>query len=818
MKHVLFVFVLFFISLSLFSQQTPTVSVKLKGQVADSTERKSLPYATVTITKLPENKVEAKLATAQDGSFTVTIKKKGDFLITVNTMGFKAYSQKINVDFSKPNMDLGKIYLAESSVQLKDVQIIADKPLVNVEPDKLTYSAESDPDAKTTTTIDLLRKVPMVSVDGDDNVQVKGSSSFKIFINGKPSTMATSNPKDFLRGFPASSIKDIEVITSPGAKYDAEGIGGILNIITTKKSINGYNGNVGFNTATNGWYGLNGNIAVSLGKLVFSCNFSGGMYDQPSSTSESHRSNYAASDYQFSNSSSSYKSQGRHGWSDFELSYEFDTLNLLSANVSFWGSYNKSKSTGDNEIRSSLQEITSAYGNYSNNKNSYLAPSGNIDYQRTAKRNKDETFTFSYKFDVSPQSSDLENEIRNVKNYMNNYQKVKNDKNSQEHTLQADYVMPINKIHHLELGAKYILRLNTSDYRLDTLDFASQIFRFDAERSNEFSYTQNIAAAYFNYKFKLKSFGFKAGLRVENGSTDADFKTGNYVDFTNTSLEWVPSASISYQIKMKHNFQFAYTKRIQRPDIWYLNPYVNDQDPLYISYGNPNLDAERYHRLSMSYSTFGKFGSFNMSLEHSFSNNEIDRKIHMKEKVTYTTYGNISEKKAYDANMGLNLMLSKKLSFNLNSSLSYSMYESKYDINQSTEGFSFNARCGGSYRAEKDWRFNTFVGVFKWQDGMTYKSDWNYFYNVSIGKDFFKKKLSVSLNSGFFLTKYRYWKNTQTTAFYTQRSENQNVGRNVGIRISYRFGEMETSVKKAKRGINNDDKKSGGESSGGGGN
>ena len=168
----------------------------------------------------------------------------------------------MDINGDKQPVDMGKIALSEQSTELDEVQVVAQRPLVKVEIDKLTYNAKDDPESSTSNVLDLLRKVPMVTVDGEDNIQLKGSSSFKIYMNGKPSNMITNNPSQVLKSMPANSVKDVEVITDPGAKYDAEGVGGIINIITDKRMDEGYSGSVGANGDTFGGYG--GNAYLSL--------------------------------------------------------------------------------------------------------------------------------------------------------------------------------------------------------------------------------------------------------------------------------------------------------------------------------------------------------------------------------------------------------------------------------------------------------------------------------------------------------------------------------------------------------------------------
>ena len=232
MKNLLIIAMGLLLPFTALSQLRSEASIKIKGQIADSINFSSIPYATITIMKLPGNIVEKRVAADINGLFETSVKTSGNYLLIANSLGYNPVQKPFSVKDGQLQFDFGKLTLKQSSVELGEVQVVADKPLVKVEADKLSYNAESDPDTKSSNALDMLKKVPLITVDGEDNVQLKGSSNYKVFVNGKPSTMASNNTKDFLRNLPASSIKNIEVITSPGAKYDAEGVGGIINIVT----------------------------------------------------------------------------------------------------------------------------------------------------------------------------------------------------------------------------------------------------------------------------------------------------------------------------------------------------------------------------------------------------------------------------------------------------------------------------------------------------------------------------------------------------------------------------------------------------------
>lgn len=213
----------------------------VKGVVADAATKEGEQYATMKITSQTDSTSTAALAVSEaDGTFSMTLKKAGSYRLFVNAMGKQPIVRNFIVSDSEPTVSLDTLYIKEASHVLGAVEIVAQKPLVKADIDKITYDIEEDPDSKTNNILEMLRKVPMVTVDGDGNIKVNGSSGFKVYVNGRSNSMMSNNPKEVLKSMPASSIKKVEVITNPGPKYDAEGVGGILNIVTVGKGIEGY--------------------------------------------------------------------------------------------------------------------------------------------------------------------------------------------------------------------------------------------------------------------------------------------------------------------------------------------------------------------------------------------------------------------------------------------------------------------------------------------------------------------------------------------------------------------------------------------------
>lgn len=322
----------------------------VSGTVVDSISREGEPYATISITRKEKPGKAVKMAvTDKDGRFSETMSGKGSFVITISSIGRKAITRNFSVTEGKKAIDLGTLYITDAKNELEGVEIVMQKPLVKADIDKIEYDIESDPDSKSNSIIEMLRKVPLVTVDGEDNITVNGSSSFKVYVNGRPNNMMTKNPKEVLKSMPANSIKKIEVITDPGPKYDAEGVGGILNIVTIGGGIEGYtltlNGNVSNRGAGGGLFGT-----IKSGKLTVSARYNYNYDGNRTGYSESSRTvteDNISADASNMASSSENKSHGNFQSGSIEASYEIDSLRLVTMSLGLWGGGNKGNSMSE---------------------------------------------------------------------------------------------------------------------------------------------------------------------------------------------------------------------------------------------------------------------------------------------------------------------------------------------------------------------------------------------------------------------------------------------------------------------------------------
>ena len=799
MKKVLFVLCsVLFATLNLAAQAKSSATYVVRGQVVDSVSKESVPYATLKIeTAQTPPKTIKMLACDVNGKFETDL-ATGTYKVTISSMGMLPAIKQFTIPSGGgKRIDLGQLLLQENVELLSEVTVTAQRPLVKVEIDKLTYNLEEDPESVTSTTLDMLRKVPMVTVDGDDNIQLKGSSNFKIYMNGKPSNLITNNPGDVLKSMPASSIKNIEVITEPGAKYDAEGVGGIINIIT-KSALEGYTATIRANADNYGSAGGGAYLSLKAGKFGITGNYNYNYRNAPFNDSYSYRENLKSDNMKYLTQNGKSKRKGPRQFGYLEASYEIDSLNLLSLSAERFDGKMRSISNTNEQMLNAAEETIYSFDRNSNYRTNFGGTEVNLDYQHSTSL-KDELLTISYKFNNSPNGSDNETLIENITgDYLLDYTKdiSTNKASTNEHTGQVDYTRPIFKSQTIEAGLKYIYRLNdskTERYRDGEIDI---------QPNQNFRHTQHIYSAYASYNAKVKKFGFKAGVRAEGTSQNIKMDNSFKADY----FDVVPSATVSYQLGMSQNIRLGYNMRIQRPGIWYLNPYVNDSDPLNISYGNENLDSEKSHNITFNYGMFSQKFNINASLNYTFVNNAIEQYTFISPEnpdISETTFGNIG----HNQNIGLFLYGSwtpaSSLRIFMNGGLDYRMMESdNYGKNNGLNGRVFS---GIEYSLPLDFRINLRGGYFAPRILLQGKSSAFYFTGITINKDFMDKKLTVSLSCDDPFWKNKKMQSTTADDNFYRKSVNYMTARSFRISISYRFGDLKDAIKKAKRGISNDD-------------
>ncbi|RDV15725.1 TonB-dependent receptor [Pontibacter diazotrophicus] len=800
--------------------QSPATGT-IKGVVVDSANQKPLSYVTIMVSKPDKDEPVKTTFTQDNGQFEITGLPLAKYKLIVTYVGYKPFLLELPVlEPGSSVADLGQIIIASSARQLQEVEVTAEKMLITQDIDKISYNVEFDPESKTLTALDMLRKVPMLSVDSEENIQLNGSGSFKVLVNGKASTLFARSPKDVFRSMPASTIKRIEVITDPPAKYDADGIGGIINVITIGKPSNGYNGSIYLSQSTPDSRSGSANVTAKMGKFGLSAYGGTNKFTSPGYTSSFERinQNTGAKTVQLGSG----LSESYYSYVSGELSYEIDTLNLLSAKFSLNGNDYESQGLQTVEELNRAGNRTQAYERINPSSGHWYNYEIGLDYQYTFKRNKNQLLTLSYKLGDSQDGSEADLLFNPILNYSGPSEtRTLNDGQSLEQTYQADYVHPFKK-HTLEVGAKTILRDNGSDYYYRNYNAETDTFEEVPGLSNEFDYSQDIYAAYTSASLRFDKWGLRLGTRLEQTVVDANFKSSGSVA-EQDYLNLIPNITLTRTLKSMATLKASYTQRIERPGLYYLNPYVNRLTEKSVSFGNPNLEAATSHVLSLSHSFFKGSNSINSTLTHAFTNNAIQSytSYNPADSVSSTTFGNIGKNGTTTLSLSGNATLFQKLSMNLNGSLSYSDLSGNINgIDLQNSGISGYMFSNFSYRFEKNWRASVNMGYYAPRVLLQGRSSGQFWNGASVSKSFLKnEKASINLSVQSPLDKYFTYYSELSGPDFFQRNESRNVRRRISIGFSYKFGKLKEDIKRTRRGIRNDDMKSGGgDSTSGGGN
>ena len=820
------------------AQQKESTSFQIQGILLDSITRQGEPYATIKVArKESPQKAVKMLVSDMNGKFKERVPGSGSFLLTITSVGRTTITRPFTASQGEKLIDFGTMLVSDASNELGQIEVVAQKPLVKADVDKIEYNIQDDPDSQSNSLLEMLRKVPLVTVDGEDNIKVNGSSSFKVYVNGRPNNMMSNNPTEVLKSMPANSIKHIEVITNPGPKYDAEGVGGILNIVTVGSGMEGYTATFSGNVSNNGGGGSLFST-VQKGKLTVSARYNYDYSKQPKSHSGGTRTTLPerltehSSDVLYENSN---KGNHRFHAGSLEASYEIDTLRLVSMSFGLWGGgYRGDRDGHQLGSHPSLGELYE-YATVGRTKNSWFSIDGGIDYQRLF-HTKNRMLTFSYKINTNPSTSDDYTDYVNKtavpewEDFIHRLTNLHTDgkQHTTEHTFQVDYTTPIGKLHTIEGGVKYILRDNAADndrYE-QTSDSPEADYAFDEEYSSHYKHQNDILAAYLGYGLKWKKLSGRLGLRYEFTHQEVKYLLGKGEDFQKDFNDLVPSASIGYQLTDLSNLRLGYNMRIYRPGIWYLNPYLDDSNPSNLSQGNPNLNSEKSHNLNLSYSNFTQKFNLNVGIHYSFTNNSIEHVNTLMQdteipglqnptgkEVLYSTYYNMGKNRTVGLNgyINWNATSNTRLYLNINGSYVYI----KGAENLKNDGWTMFAFGGIQQTLPKDWRISlNLMGQTPWIM-LQGKGSRFFDYSLSVNKSFLKKRLTLSAYASNFFKKYKRNSSHLEDVNFVQDSYNRYTRQRFGFSISYRIGELKASVKKATRSISNDDVKGGGGNGGG---
>ena len=686
--------------------------------------------------------------------------------------------------------------------ELEGVEIKAQRQLIKQEIDRIGYDVQADEESKTQTVMDMLRKVPMVTVDGQDNILVKGNSSFKIYKNGHLDPSLSKNAKEVFKSMPASMVKRIEVITDPGAREDAEGVDAILNIVMVNGSkMSGITGVVSAAYTSLNHPNLYASLTGQLGKLLMSVDYGyGGMSSRETENSTHTERNFLDTGNKMLLHSDGSNPGGIH-YTNLNASYDIDSLNLVSA--SFGGYFYKLNVQGDSKTSlnsASSQPIYSFSNHYWMPGYSHSSWNGRFDYEHKTRR-KGERFTLSYMLALTRQHTDEENTYSELMNAPFSYTGSLQTERERftEHTFQADWLRPLGKGHQLEIGTKYIDRNNNSH---NTQEF----FGDDLLINDEFQHTTRVLAGYADYIYNREKWSARAGLRYEYSFMEGSYPDGKKESFNKHLNDWVPQASLKYQLTDAQSLKLNYTTSINRPGISYLNPAVVIS-PTIIYQGNPQLVSSRTQRISVVYSYILPNLTLQVAPGYHHTSDGISDIQTAKDDIRYRTYDNILRYRRFSVEQYVQWKPFDGTTIVLNNNLRYEHYENP-NLGYRTFGWSDNYYVNLSQKLP--WKLLLYLssyGKIGRSPSDVYTMRHSYFgYYASLQRSFLKAdRLTVRIAANAPFNKY--WSSEAETVNgnYRDFQQSWNRARSFTIAITYRFGSLKASVKKTEHSIDNDD-------------
>lgn len=785
----------------------------LRGQVVDAANDSPVSFATTAL--LRDSTAVAAVAADAQGRFELSAEAAGDYRLQITMVGYNPETQSVTL--RNAATDVGTIRLRQG-VDIDQVTVTIQKPLVTADAEKTTYSVEDDPQAASSTLEEILRKVPQLTIDAEGNVKLNGQSDFKVLVNGRSSAMF-KNFKDVIRSMPASQIKKIEVITEPSMKYDAEGAGGIINIITARKEFDGYNGSLNYNTGLDvrqqyGGASLSvqkGKFAASVQAFFYQMNRENRPY-----TTESRQENYASEQQRYRSSESAGYGKGHNEYVTLNLSYQPDTLNLVTLEGSLWTGAWKNRSDTRIRMSDTAETPTVAYDTHDYDNYPYTGFQVGANYERRF-RKPEHTLTVSDMIEIDPDKGYNLVTYDGVLNYPSSQLYKRHTSRSVTNTFQLDYYNPLAEHHYIEAGSKYIYRINKG-YQ-NEIPWADPV-GFDPANTTKYDdlrQRQQIFSLYFGYGLKFSKVSARAGVRMERtwNHADADNSREGIYDYGNRLLNFIPYLSLTYKPHDGHNLSLSYTERLRRPSISMLSTYFDDSDPYNTSQGNPDLEASTTHTLSLKYNYFSPKWSGTFTLSGHLSNDGISSWTSVNDQgVSHTTYSNNVRSRTASARLSVNYSPSEKFSFALNGQGGYNLYQLPQEA-IATEEFTFDQNLNMNIALWKAATVSLGEGYNSGSANLGLKSG-DYFYSyAALSQKFFDKKLQISVSCYNPFTKYQSYSSTAQTPTYRSQSRSRNHARQFSIGAYWRFGKQNVQVRKTRKSISNDDMMDGGNKQGG---
>ena len=784
------------ISLLLFGFYANAQKISVSGTVVEVNSNQKLEYATVILKPVDKSTVTGGITNLK-GNFDIQI-KKGTYQVLVEFISFKTKDLGIKT-FTK-DIDLGTIALVEDTESLDEIEIIAEKSTVEIRLDKKIYNVGKDMTVKGGTASDVLDNVPSVTVDVEGKVSLRGNENVRILIDGKPTNFSAD---EALRQLPADAIKKVEVITSPSARYEAEGTAGIINIILRKGKAQGLNGTISTNTANFKGYGVSTNFNYRVNKFNFFNTNGYSYYDVPGKA-------FFENTYLLENTNRfgienrTYDRLTNSFNTRFGVTYSITDKSSLTGSISYRNS-DRDANTGiilstlnTNHIETGLD----TRNELENRKSENLEYKFNFT-QKLKGNGHRFSLDFSYDFSNNDEYATVIGEEFKPTPNIALKEKTKALEDTKGFSFKTDYVLPIGENSQFEVGLKYSKNNIKTNYALNEEQINGTYLRND-NISNFFTFQDKTTAFYTQYGNKFGKFSALLGLRVEHTNIEiVSQETPNNKNYT----EWFPTLNLAYEISDKSDLTLGYNRRIRRPHPYFLNPFATRYSQTNIFQGNPNLDPSYVNGLDLGYLKKWSKITFNTSVYYNYTNNvfqfireNTNQQTDAGIPIIRTIPRNIASENRYGMEFSLDYKVIKWLK--LTSSFNF------FHMDRNGNNFIQNSK-------DDSWntRFTSRVKLplkIDWQTTFTYRGAHENFQskikpitiiNLSLSKDLFKDNATISLNVSDLLNSRKRRSTTSIENFSTTYSEFQWRERQIRLNFTYRFNKKKRRQRSGKKSI-----------------
>ncbi len=778
----------------------------INGVVVDYNDDSPIEYTTISLHRLADSTLLSGAVTNPEGLFEMSNIPYGKYFLKVKFIGYQTqFINNVQLSGSAPNFVAGPVKLKNSDGGLKEVTVTTEKGLVENKIDKKVFNADKSLTSKGGTGLDLLRDVPSVDVDESENITLRGDAKVTILIDGRPSSMPVSQ---LLKQIPATAIEKVEIITNPSAKYDPEGMSGILNIIMKKNKTKGFNGNVvgsvgyGYTPKTNGSIGLN--YRSSKVNLYTNYNFNYGLTEYGGVQNRRVLLGDTLWDHLLVDDVGEYLRRSNYVKTGIDWFANDNNTIYLS------GTYSKDNGLGIRTVNYTNYDTDENVSFTSVRNGTIVAPNKSLNlnggWQKTFK-NKENTLdldlTYSNNYSNADETLD-ETYFDNGNNQLGDvgYQNTYGVNDFSLMLGKLDYVLPINDSTTLEAGFHFTGRRSANEFNSESKTGDGD-FVFDSLISNSFRYDQDTYAAYMTFGKQINKIGVKGGLRAEQTYTGSRLLSSDN-EFANNYFQLFPSFHLSYRTDNNSEFQWSYSKRINRPQIQMLNPFTNYSDPYTLEIGNPYLKPELIHVGEMNYMKYFTKFSINSSVYYRYITNLTRKYLYNEGEISYVSYTNLGNSSITGADLTLSYALGKSTKINSTTNFWYSSITDELltgGVKKNLPGLQTNLRV--TTRLKKGW--TTQIGGFYTPRRNVIGGEIIAMYGVAISaqKMILKNKgsLSVRVRDVFNTREFMFIADPRTD--YTFTSARNWESRTIYVTFSYSFGKM-VKGKQKRRGSSND--------------